>query len=317
MATACVASSQTHLWGCDGEFKGFRVNRTAIVVNALVIAMLSLVGGAALNAQSVSAAGSASNVVRQVREYRLTHEGAIVRELAEFLAIPNVANDEPNSQKNAARLVEMMKARGVETELLPIVGRGPVVFGKLMTPGAKRTVIFYAHYDGQPVDAAAWTDGKPFEPVLRDNSIEAGGKRIPFPDAGAAGSYKDDWRIYARSSSDDKSPIIGILAAIDALRAQKIPIGVNVKMIFEGEEEAGSTNLEKTLQAHKDLLGADLLLTCDGPVHPSGRALIFFGARGDIGLDVTVYGPVRALQADTMEIGRRIRRWSCRDCWRQ
>ncbi len=68
-------------------------------------------------------------------------------------------------------------------------------------------------------------------------------------------------------------------------------------MIFEGEEEAGSTNLEKTLQAHKDLLGADLLLTCDGPVHPSGRPLIFFGARGDVGLGVAVYGPVRALHS--------------------
>ena len=271
------------------------MNRVAIAVVALVLASLSFVNGDVLNAQSAQAAGGAANVVQQVREYRVRHEAAIVRELAEFLAIPNVASDEANIQKNAARLVEMLKARGVETELLPIAGRGPVVFGKLMTPGAKRTVIFYAHYDGQPVDAAAWTDGKPFEPALRDNSIENGGKRIPFPDAATSGLYKDDWRIYARSASDDKSPIVAILAAIDALRAQKIPIGVNVKMIFEGEEEAGSTNLERTLQAHKDLLGADLLLTCDGPVHPSGRPLIFFGARGDIGLDVTVYGPVRAL----------------------
>ncbi|MBV9886366.1 MAG: M20/M25/M40 family metallo-hydrolase [Acidobacteria bacterium] len=253
---------------------------------------------ATLNAQTTQSAKSgAAQVVKRVREYRASHEGAIVRELAEFLAIPNVASDEVNIQKNAARIVEMLKARGVESKLLPIPGRGPVVFGKLMTPGAKRTVIFYAHYDGQPVDASAWTDGKPFEPVLRDNSIEAGGKRIPFPDAGASDAYKDDWRIYARSASDDKSSIIGILAAIDALRAQKIPLAVNVKMIFEGEEEAGSTNLQRTLQAHKDLLGADLLLTCDGPVHPSGRPLIFFGARGDIGLDVTVYGPVRALHS--------------------
>ena len=87
-----------------------------------------------------------------------------------------------NIQKNAAHLVEMLEARGIETHLLPISGRGPVVFGKLMTPEAKRTVIFYAHYDGQPVDAAAWTDGKPFEPALRDATIEAGGKRIPFPE---------------------------------------------------------------------------------------------------------------------------------------
>jgi acetylornithine deacetylase/succinyl-diaminopimelate desuccinylase-like protein len=275
--------------------------RIAIVVAGTALCLAS---GRVSSAQAAPAAnGGAAQVVRRVREYRMSHEGAIVRELAEFLAIPNVASDEVNIQKNAARLVEMLKARGVETELLPIAGRGPVVFGKLMTPGAKRTVIFYAHYDGQPVDAAAWTDEKPFEPVLRDNAIEAGGKRIPFPDGRAAGSaagaaeYKDDWRIYARSASDDKSPIVAILAAIDALRAQKIPIGVNVKMIFEGEEEAGSTNLERTMQAHKDLLGADLLITCDGPVHPSGRPLIFFGARGDVGLDVTVYGPVRALHS--------------------
>src|SRR6201999_1227495 len=141
--------------------------------------------GNELSAQAApTSSGGAAQVVARVREYRVSHEGMIVRELAEFLAIPNVASDEANIQRNAARLVEMLKARGVETELLPIAGRGPVVFGKLMTSGAKRTVIFYAHYDGQPVDASAWTDGKPFEPVLRDNAIEAGGKRIPFPDAG-------------------------------------------------------------------------------------------------------------------------------------
>jgi acetylornithine deacetylase/succinyl-diaminopimelate desuccinylase-like protein len=283
-----------------------RVKIRMAVATAVIFAVFALSCGTGLRAQDAhNPSGNAARVVQQVREYRVAHEGAIVRELTEFLSIPNVASDEVNIQKNAARLVEMLKARGVETELLPIAGRGPVVFGKLVTPGAKRTVIFYAHYDGQPVDAAAWTDGKPFEPVLRDNSIEAGGKRIPFPsDAGAGGAagaaegaYKDDWRIYARSASDDKSPIVAILAAIDALRAQKIPLGVNVKMIFEGEEEAGSTNLERTLQAHKDLLGADLLLTCDGPVHPSGKPLIFFGARGDVALDVTVYGPVRALHS--------------------
>jgi acetylornithine deacetylase/succinyl-diaminopimelate desuccinylase-like protein len=267
---------------------------------AAVIAAVLMVSGEISSGQSPHASPTAAvDVVRQVREYRLHHEGEIVRELVEFLAIPNVASDEVNIQKNAARIVEMLKARGIESQLLPITGRGPVVFGKLMTPGAKRTVIFYAHYDGQPVDAAAWTDGKPFEPVLRDNAIEAGGKRIPFPDGGgnAAGAYKDDWRIYARSASDDKSPIVAILAAIDALRAQKISPAVNVKMIFEGEEEAGSTNLERTLEANKSLLGADLLLTCDGPVHQSGRPLIFFGNRGDVGLDVTVYGPVRALHS--------------------
>src|ERR1700726_4160296 len=242
---------------------------------------------------------AASQVVEQVRAYRIKNEDRIVRELMDFLAMPNVASDTTNIQKNAARLVEMLEARGIETHLLPITGRGPVVFGKLMTPEAKRTVIFYAHYDGQPVDAAAWTDGKPFEPTLRDAAIEAGGKRIPFQDnaVNRPAAYQDDWRIYARSSSDDKSPIVAMLVALDALRAQHIPLGVNLKIIFEGEEEAGSTNLQRTLELPKNLLGADLLITGDGPVHPSGRPLIFFGNRGDIGLDVTVYGPVRALHS--------------------
>jgi acetylornithine deacetylase/succinyl-diaminopimelate desuccinylase-like protein len=119
------------------------------------VVLAALMDASALSAQSAPRAGNASQVAQRVREYRVQQEGAIVRELAEFLAIPNVASDEANIQRNAARLVEMLTARGVETELLPIAGRGPVVFGKLMTPGAKRTVIFYAHYDGQPVDASA------------------------------------------------------------------------------------------------------------------------------------------------------------------
>jgi len=242
---------------------------------------------------------AAAQVVQEVRDYRMDHEDRIVRELAEFLAIPNVASDTQNIQKNAEHLVEMLEARGIETHLLPVAGRGPVVFGKLIAPQATRTVIFYAHYDGQPVDPAAWTDGTPFEPVLRSDAIESGGKRIPFPENSAKkpAVYKDDWRIYGRSSSDDKSPIVALLAALDALRAKQIPLGVNLKVIFEGEEEAGSTNLAHTLDLHKNLLGGDLLITADGPVHQSGRQLVFFGNRGDIGLDITVYGPVRALHS--------------------
>jgi acetylornithine deacetylase/succinyl-diaminopimelate desuccinylase-like protein len=263
--------------------------RTAAIVTVF------LVCGAPCLAQK-RAAIPAAQVAAEVRNYRLANEDRIVRELTEFLAIPNVATDTENIQKNAGHLVEMLEARGIETHLLPISGRGPVVFGKLNAPDAKRTVIFYAHYDGQPVDPAAWTDGKPFEPVLRSDSIEAGGKRIPLPEK-RPGAYDDNWRVYARSASDDKGSIVALLAALDALRAQRIPLGVNLKVIFEGEEEAGSTNLERTLQLHKNLLGGDLLAMADGPVHQSGRPLVFFGNRGDIGLDITVYGSVRALHS--------------------
>src|SRR5258708_6802828 len=257
--------------------------------------MLLFLCGAPCWAQKKAAIPPAQ-VAEEVRNYRLNNEDRIMRELTEFLAIPNVASDTENIQKNAAHLVEMLEARGIETHVLRIAGWGPGGFGKLNAADAEGTVIFYAHYDGQPVDPAAWTDGKPFEPVLRSNSIEAGGKRIPFPDR-HPGAYDDNWRIYARSSSDDKSPIVALLAAIDALRAQRIPLGVNLKVIFEGEEEAGSTNLQHTLDLHRNLLGGDLLITADGPVHQSGRPLVFFGNRGDIGLDITVHGPVRALHS--------------------
>ncbi len=246
-----------------------------------------------------SAPPAPAQVAQEVREYRMGNEDRIVRELTEFLSIPNVASDTPNIQKNAAHLVEMLEARGIEAHILPITGRGPVVFGKLISAEAKRTVVFYAHYDGQPVDASAWKCAKPFEPKIwtngKDVCDEQHEPRKGIDERPVANT--DDWRIYARSASDDKGPIVALLAAIDALHARKIPLGVNLKVIFEGEEEAGSTNLQRTLELHKNLLGADLLITADGPVHQSGRPLVFFGNRGDIGMDVTVYGPVRALHS--------------------
>ena len=271
---------------------------------AAVAAILAWSGSA--NAQS-SVAGKVqahqprprpAEVVREVRSYREANEDRIVRELREFLAIPNVAGDTAHIQRNALELKELLEARGIETHLLSIENRGPVVFGKLDTLGATRTVIFYAHYDGQPVVASEWRDQAPFEPTLRDDALEAGGNKIPFPDAARnPNSYQDRWRIYARSASDDKSPIIAMLAALDALREKNIPLAVNLKFILEGEEEAGSEHLQQTLELHKNLIKGDLLITGDGPVHQSGRPLVFFGNRGDIGLDITVYGPVRSLHS--------------------
>ena len=248
-------------------------------------------------AQMSNAAQSAApaQTAAAVRAYRLANESRIMNEFRELLSIPNVANDTVNIQRNAAKLVEMLRARGFATQLLPISGRGPVVFGAIETPGAARTVIFYCHYDGQPEEAPKWTGTKPFEPALRTNSIEADGRLIPFPDQGAG--YNDDWRIYARSAADDKAPIIALLAALDALRAKDIPLGVNLKVIFEGEEEAGSPHLAETLLAHRDLLHGDLLIAADGPIDQSGRPLVTYGNRGVMSVRLTVFGPLRPLHS--------------------
>ena len=237
----------------------------------------------------------AAAVATQVREFRRAHEAAIVGELTGLLAVPNIASDTPNIRRNAALLGQMLARRGFRVTLLPVPERGPVIVADLPAAGAARTVLFYAHYDGQPVDAAAWTGTEPFKPALRTESIVAGGRLIAFPLAGTP--YQDAWRIYARSASDDKSPIVALLAAIDALGARGIPRAVNVKLVLDGEEEAGSAGLEKALQSRPELVAGDLLVSCDGPVHQSGRPLVSFGNRGILDVDLTVYGPVRSLHS--------------------
>jgi len=264
-------------------------------VGIVIMGMGAFAFFGATQAQRPAPGASASHTASEVRIWREANETRVMDELRALLSIPNFAPDTPNIQRNADKLVEMLHARGFQTQLLPIAGRGPVVFGKLETSGATRTIIFYMHYDGQSVDPATWTGTKPYEPALRDAPFEAGGKIIPFPAGGE--HYKDDWRLYARSSGDDKSPIVELLAAMDALRARKIPIGVNVKVVFDGEEEGGSPHLEQTLMANRELLKGDLLINGDGPVHQSGRMQVLFGNRGIVTAQITVYGPLHSLHS--------------------
>ncbi|HWN98571.1 MAG TPA: M20/M25/M40 family metallo-hydrolase [Blastocatellia bacterium] len=228
-----------------------------------------------------------------IREYRRKHEAEIISELVELLALPNVASDTPNIRRNAAKLIEMMASRGVEARLLE--GNGPpAVFGELKTPGATTTVGLYAHYDGQPVDASKWTS-EPFKPTLRDKPLEAGGREISFPTSG--GIFDPEWRLYARSASDDKAPIIAMLAALDAIKASNRKPTVNLKFLFDGEEEAGSPHLEDIVNRNASFLGADVWLCADGPIHQTRKQLLYFGVRGVVSVNVTVYGADRALHS--------------------
>ncbi len=234
-----------------------------------------------------------SQEIVAVRGYRSTHEREIVGELIDFLRLPNIAANFSDIRENAGALVEMMERRGIEARLLE-TGGPPYVYGELFTPGATRTVLFYAHYDGQPVDDSRWEGHKPFDPVLRDGSLEVGGKIIALP---ASGGFDPDSRLYSRSASDDKSPIVALMAALDALRAAGLRPGANLKFIFEGDEEAGSPNLGRVVREHGDLLTADLVLAADGPCDPSGLPTLYFGARGIVSVQITVYGPLRPLHS--------------------
>src|SRR6185369_10372105 len=162
-------------------------------------------------------------------------------------------------------------------------------------PGAQRTILVYAHYDGQPTDPKQWTGTSPWEPVFRSAALEANGQIIPTPADGTM--INPQWRIYARSASDDKAGVMAILAAFSALKDKGVPLTSNVKFFFEGEEEAGSPHLGEIIDRNKELLAADAWIIGDGPVHQSGRKQVVFGARGDTNVDVTVYAAKRPLHS--------------------
>ena len=239
----------------------------------------------------------------KVREYRRANEQQILKEFTTLLAIPNVAADTQNIRRNAALIVEMMKQRGLNPRLLegPSPNTPPAVYGEWKTSGAQRTILVYAHYDGQPTDPRQWTGTQPWEPVLRTGAIEQGGQVMPWPNPGVIsgfiGHINPRSRIYARSASDDKAGVMAILTAFSALKDKGVTLTSNIKFFFEGEEEAGSPHLGEIIDRNKELLAADAWIIGDGPVHQSGRKQVVFGARGDTNVDVTVYAAKRPLHS--------------------
>jgi acetylornithine deacetylase/succinyl-diaminopimelate desuccinylase-like protein len=237
--------------------------------------------------------------ILKIREYRAGNEKDIFNEFVSFLSIPNIAADTVNLQKNAAFIMEMMKKRGIgQVQLLSPATNGapPSVYGEVKTPGAKQTLFFYAHYDGQPVNPAQWAKGlDPFQPQLANGIIGQKGTIIPFPSQESP--YNPEWRIYSRGASDDKAGVAAILNAYDAIMKSGLKLTCNLKFFFEGEEEAGSPHLNEILEKYGSLLQSDLWIICDGPVHQSGKKQVVFGVRGDAHLDLTVYASKRPLHS--------------------
>jgi acetylornithine deacetylase/succinyl-diaminopimelate desuccinylase-like protein len=268
--------------------------RTARARSGTLLAALCYLAVTYTAAQAAPAqtAPAASDLTAQVDDYRLAHEAAIVGQLDALTRLKSIAADPAGLTAAAQQLEAALRARGFRvSELNSVPGAAPAVFGYLPTAHAKRTVAYYAHYDGQPVTPAQWSTN-PFEPVMR-----AGGS---LQDAivdwrTAASPLNPEWRLYGRAVSDDKASIAAFLTAFDAVKAlHKMP-SVNIKVLWEGEEEAGSTHLPQILHDNRALLAADLFLIGDGPIHQTRRPMVFFGARGVMGLDATIYGPMRAL----------------------
>jgi acetylornithine deacetylase/succinyl-diaminopimelate desuccinylase-like protein len=246
----------------------------------------------------MAAVNGQSEQTLKIRSIQKAEQKKWMDEYMSFLAIPNIASDTFHIRKNALYLEDMMRRRGIsnvqllqpDTKTAP-----PAVYGEIITPGAKQTLIFYAHYDGQPVDSTQWIkELHPFKPMMGYGQ----------PGAWSFESFKSgmnldqhDWRVFGRGASDDKGGVMAILSAYEVAVKSGLPIKYNIKFFFEGEEEAGSTHLHEIFTKYRSLLQSDLWIICDGPVHQSGKKMVSFGVRGDVNMGLTVYGPYRPLHS--------------------
>ena len=213
-----------------------------------------------------------------------------VSELREFLALPNDANDPAAMPRNTEWLAEAFARRGFSTKDLSSADYA-LLQAERSSRDAARTILFYLHFDGQPVDASQWQQPNPYEAVLKERR---GGGWEAVPWSSLEQGLDSEWRVFARSASDDKGPIVMLLHAIDRLEREKRPLTSNIKVILDGKEEKGSPRLAERIEAHRELLSADYLIVIDGPQHPSNRPTVTYGCRGITTASIETYGPGQA-----------------------
>ena len=196
--------------------------------------------------------------------------------LVEFLKIKTISSDpkyKGDVRQGAEWLSTYMKNLGIEDVRILDTEQNPVVYGSLIQAGKdKPTILIYGHYDVQPVDPLDEWDSAPFEPVIKDGLL------------------------YARGSSDMKGQALVSLAAIESILAfDKMP--VNLKFLFEGDEEVGSPSIVAFLTEHKDLFKSDFVLNLDAGMIAKDKPTIVYGLRGLAYFEITVTGPAYDLHS--------------------
>lgn len=214
---------------------------------------------------------------------------ALNSDLRDFLSIPNNSLIPEHVLNNLKYLEGAFGKRGFTTKRLPTNSRTALLAEKKVK-GAKTTVLFYMHFDGQPVDPSAWHQKDPYTPVLK-RPVDDDWGSVSWDEA--KNDFDEDWRIFARSASDDKSPIIMFLTAMDIMMDRRQTPGFNIKVILDPEEEQGSIGLPGAIDTYNDELSADRMVILDGPLHDSAQPTLVFGCRGIAEIELTVYGPRR------------------------
>ncbi|HSR11869.1 MAG TPA: dipeptidase, partial [Thermodesulfobacteriota bacterium] len=211
--------------------------------------------------------------------YLVQNKDALLRDLLEFLSIPSVSAL-PAHRADIARaaqwLEKRMKAAGIESvRIIPTGGASPIVYGEWRKAPGKPTILIYGHYDVQPVDPLNLWDSPPFEPAVKNG------------------------RIYARGATDDKGNLFIPLIVVESMLKTAGTLPVNLKFLFEGEEEVGSPHLPDFLSANKDLFSCDLVLSADGGQWEEDQPALILGTRGLASVFVDLEGPGHDLHSGT------------------
>lgn len=209
-------------------------------------------------------------MVQAYKAYLQENRDLHLQQLSEFLKIPSVSSlseHKEDVRRAAEWLKDELESIGLEHVQVMETNGHPVVYGDWLHAEGKPTVLIYGHYDVQPVDPLELWETPPFEPVIRDE------------------------KIYARGASDDKGQVFMHIKVLEAFLKTDGKLPLNIKVIFEGEEEIGSPHLPAFVEEHQDLLRADLLVISDTALLDKGKPTICYGLRGLAGLQIDVKGP--------------------------
>jgi acetylornithine deacetylase/succinyl-diaminopimelate desuccinylase-like protein len=211
-----------------------------------------------------------------VTEYIDTNKEQFQEELFELLRIPSISTS-PEHKDDIADAADYLKGKLEDLDLDKVevfeTEGNPIVYGELITDSSKPTVLVYGHYDVQPPDPMELWDTPPFEPEVRGGNI------------------------YARGASDDKGQSFTHIKALEAYQRSGTEFPVNIKYIYEGEEEIGSPNLVPFIEEHKGLLECDMGLISDTAMFAEDTPSITYGLRGLAYMEFELSGPNRDLHS--------------------
>jgi len=187
-----------------------------------------------------------------------------LQELFTFIRQPSISSQRIGVEDCAKLLAGMMADAGIRPEILPMGGatNPPLVYGEIASPGARKTLLIYGHYDVQPPEPLDAWESPPFEPTIRNG------------------------RIYARGSADNKGQMFAHIKAVEAILKTEGALPVNLKFLFDPEEEIGSPSLDRFVMAHAQRFAADFAYNSDGAMDSSGRPILSFGNRGSCYVEI-------------------------------